>query len=147
MARILHPAFLLPHARKDQATCIAALVQLPGNGHAPDCLGHLDRLRDRRRYPAIKRQWEAAWEQVIPFFAFPPEVRKVIYTTDEIVKTAPAVDCLVARIAGFLHLRPSLPERRRGQDAVPHWTNDLDRAEHRHILTPEEPRATADVIG
>jgi len=34
-----------------------------------------------RQYPAIKRQWEAAREQVIPFFAFPPEVRKVIYTT------------------------------------------------------------------
>ena len=37
-----------------------------------------------RKYPAIKRQWEAAWEQVIPFFAFPPEVRKVIYTTNMI---------------------------------------------------------------
>ena len=35
-----------------------------------------------RQYPAIKRQWDAAWEQVIPFFAFPPEVRKVIYTTN-----------------------------------------------------------------
>jgi putative transposase len=35
-------------------------------------------------YPAIKRQWEAAWEQVIPFFAFAPEVRKVIYTTNMI---------------------------------------------------------------
>ena len=37
-----------------------------------------------RRYPAIKRQWESAWEHVIPFFAFPPEVRKVIYTTNMI---------------------------------------------------------------
>jgi putative transposase len=37
-----------------------------------------------RRYPAIKRQWETAWEQVIPFFAFPPEVRRVIYTTNMI---------------------------------------------------------------
>jgi putative transposase len=37
-----------------------------------------------RRYPAIRRQWEAAWEQVIPFFAFPPEVGKVIYTTNMI---------------------------------------------------------------
>jgi putative transposase len=37
-----------------------------------------------RQYPAIKRHWEAAWEQVIPFFAFPPEVRKVIYTTNMI---------------------------------------------------------------
>src|SRR5262245_42408514 len=37
-----------------------------------------------RQYPAIKRQWETAWEQVIPFCAFPPEVRKVIYTTNMI---------------------------------------------------------------
>ena len=37
-----------------------------------------------RQYPAIKRQWDAAWEQVIPFFAFEPEVRKVIYTTNMI---------------------------------------------------------------
>jgi putative transposase len=32
-----------------------------------------------RQYPAIKRQWEAAWEQVTPFFAFPPEVRKALH--------------------------------------------------------------------
>ena len=37
-----------------------------------------------RQYPAIRRQWDAAWEQVIPFFAFPPEVRTVIYTTNMI---------------------------------------------------------------
>ncbi|HVV75237.1 MAG TPA: IS256 family transposase [Mycobacteriales bacterium] len=35
-------------------------------------------------YPAIKRQWENAWEHVIPFFAFAPEVRRVIYTTNMI---------------------------------------------------------------
>ena len=37
-----------------------------------------------RAYPAIRRQWDKAWEQVIPFFAFRPEVRKVIYTTNMI---------------------------------------------------------------
>jgi putative transposase len=37
-----------------------------------------------RQYPAIKRHWDAAWEQVIPFFAFPPQVRKAIYTTNMI---------------------------------------------------------------
>ena len=37
-----------------------------------------------RQYPAIRRQWDAAWEQVIPFFAFPPEVRRVIYSTNMI---------------------------------------------------------------
>ncbi|MBA3524095.1 MAG: IS256 family transposase, partial [Geodermatophilaceae bacterium] len=35
-------------------------------------------------YPAIKRHWDQAWEHVIPFFAFGPEVRKVIYTTNMI---------------------------------------------------------------
>ena len=37
-----------------------------------------------QQYPAIRRQWEAAWEHVIPFFAFAPEVRKVIYSTNMI---------------------------------------------------------------
>ncbi len=37
-----------------------------------------------RQYPGIRRTWKAAWEQVIPFFAFSPEVRKVLYTTNMI---------------------------------------------------------------
>ena len=44
----------------------------------------LDAFADRweRRYPAIVRLWRARWEQFIPFLAFPPEVRRVIYTTN-----------------------------------------------------------------
>ncbi len=34
------------------------------------------------RYPAIVRLWRAHWEQFTPFLAFPPEVRRVIYTTN-----------------------------------------------------------------
>jgi transposase-like protein len=34
------------------------------------------------RYPAIIRLWRAHWEEFIPFLAFPPEVRRVIYTTN-----------------------------------------------------------------
>ena len=37
-----------------------------------------------QRYPAIIRQWRNAWEQFIPFLAFPPEIRKIIYTTNAI---------------------------------------------------------------
>ncbi|MBK8959207.1 MAG: IS256 family transposase [Proteobacteria bacterium] len=36
------------------------------------------------KYPTIARSWRRAWEHVIPFFAFPPEVRRVIYTTNAI---------------------------------------------------------------
>jgi putative transposase len=36
------------------------------------------------RYPAIIRLWRSAWEQFTPFLAFPPEIRRVVYTTNAI---------------------------------------------------------------
>ena len=36
------------------------------------------------KYPTIADSWNRAWEHVIPFFAFPPPVRRVIYTTNVI---------------------------------------------------------------
>ena len=35
-------------------------------------------------YPLIAKSWRANWQRVIPFFAYPPEIRKVIYTTNAI---------------------------------------------------------------
>jgi putative transposase len=37
-----------------------------------------------RRYPAAVATWENAWERFIPFLAFPPELRRIIYTTNSI---------------------------------------------------------------
>ena len=37
-----------------------------------------------RKYPPIAQSWRRNWEAVIPFFAFPDEVRKIIYTTNAI---------------------------------------------------------------
>lgn len=37
-----------------------------------------------QRYPVVAQTWRRAWAQVIPFFNFPPEVRKLIYTTNSI---------------------------------------------------------------
>jgi putative transposase len=34
------------------------------------------------RYPAIVKVWRSHWQEFIPFLAFPPEVRRVIYTTN-----------------------------------------------------------------
>src|SRR5664279_1544126 len=39
-----------------------------------------------RKYEAIGKAWRRAWQEVIPFFAFPREVRRILYTTDEIDK-------------------------------------------------------------
>jgi putative transposase len=37
-----------------------------------------------RKYPAAVQTWEHAWERFIPFLAFPPELRRIIYTTNAI---------------------------------------------------------------
>src|ERR1700752_4955975 len=37
-----------------------------------------------KRYPAIGQAWRRAWEHVVPFFAFPPAIRKMIYTTNAV---------------------------------------------------------------
>ena len=37
-----------------------------------------------KKYPATVRVWRDAWERFIPFLEFPPEVRKIIYTTNSI---------------------------------------------------------------
>ncbi|WP_432190090.1 IS256 family transposase [Streptomyces sp. Tue6028] len=35
-----------------------------------------------QRYPAITRSWRSAWSEFIPYLDFPPEVRKVVYSTN-----------------------------------------------------------------
>ena len=37
-----------------------------------------------QKYPSAVATWERAWEQFVPFLGFPPEVRRVIYTTNAI---------------------------------------------------------------
>jgi putative transposase len=36
------------------------------------------------KYRPIRAMWERQWDRIIPFFAFPPNVRRVIYTTNAI---------------------------------------------------------------
>jgi len=70
--------------RKKVAAQLRLIYGAPSEAAARDALDAWTDSDVGRQYPAIRRQWEAAWEQVTPFFAFPPEVRKVIYTTNMI---------------------------------------------------------------
>ncbi len=36
------------------------------------------------KYPTIVQSWRRAWENVTPFFVFPPDIRRVVYTTNAI---------------------------------------------------------------
>jgi len=35
-------------------------------------------------YPSIAKSWRNNWQRIIPFFDYPPEIRRVIYTTNAI---------------------------------------------------------------
>jgi len=37
-----------------------------------------------KKFPLISKSWRNNWVHIIPFFAFPPEIRKIIYTTNAI---------------------------------------------------------------
>jgi putative transposase len=54
------------------------------------------------KYPAIARLWRGQWERVIPFFAFPEEVRKIVYTTN-------AVESLHMSLRKIIKIRGSFP--------------------------------------
>ena len=49
---------------------------------AAAALDALERGSWGARLPGVVAAWRRAWPQVIPFFAFPPDVRRVIYTTN-----------------------------------------------------------------
>ena len=35
-------------------------------------------------YPTIVKSWRSNWERIVPFFEYPPEIRRIIYTTNAI---------------------------------------------------------------
>ena len=55
-----------------------------------------------RRYPMIASSWRANWERVVPFLDFPPDVRRVIYTTN-------AIESLNSTLRKLLQYRGHFP--------------------------------------
>jgi len=75
--------------------------------HAENADAALLRLEDfeaewGKRYPAIGAAWRRAWQHVIPFFAFAPDIRKMIYTTN-------AVEALNRSLRKIIKTRGSFP--------------------------------------
>jgi hypothetical protein len=81
-----------------------------------------------RKYPATVATWENAWERFIPFLAFPPELRRIIYTTDEIVNPPPWSRVVVGLI--FLLVPRAAWSRRPGAGVK------VERPAGRTTLTP-----------
>jgi putative transposase len=70
--------------RKAAAALLRRVYTASTEDAALDALGAFSDSDLGRRYPGVAATWERAWERFIPFLAFPPEVRKVIYTTNAV---------------------------------------------------------------
>ncbi len=72
---------------KERKAISAALKPIYRADNAEAAAGELDAFDQGewgRKYPGIAQSWRRNWEAVIPFFAFPADVRKIIYTTNAI---------------------------------------------------------------
>ena len=89
---------------KDRKAILPAIKAIYRAENADMALLRLDEFEDEwgRRYPAIGQAWRHAWEHVVPFFAFAPGVRKMIYTTN-------AVEALHRSLRKIIKTRGSFP--------------------------------------
>jgi putative transposase len=70
--------------RKLLAAALRPVYSAASAEAAADALGEFERGNWGRKYPTVTAAWRRAWDRVIPFFAFPPAVRRVVYTTNAI---------------------------------------------------------------
>jgi putative transposase len=76
-------AFVGYRERKAVATDLKAIYTAPGREEGERRLEEFAVKWDSR-YSTISKQWRARWERLAVFFNYPPEIRKVIYTTNAI---------------------------------------------------------------
>ena len=70
----------------DGKAVVAALKAICQSTTVEEALRELDRLEEAwgAKYKAVVRLWRGNWDNIIPFFQFLPEIRKVISTTNAI---------------------------------------------------------------
>jgi len=80
-----------------------------------------------RQFPTVAAAWRRAWSNVIPFFAFPPVVRRVIYTTN-------AIESVNAQLRKIIKTRGHFPSDDAASKliwlALRNITADWSRAAH-----------------
>ena len=71
---------------RERKAVAADLKEIYGAPSAEAASGELKRFEEKwgKPYTTITTLWQRNWERIIPFFAFPAEVRKIIYTTNTV---------------------------------------------------------------
>jgi transposase-like protein len=90
---------------KDRKALAAAIKPIYTATSADAALAELDAFEQGpwgEKFPTVAAAWRRAWDRVIPFFAFPPAIRRVIYTTN-------AIESVNARLRKIIKTRGHFP--------------------------------------
>jgi putative transposase len=88
--------------RKLLAAALRPIYTAPSAEAAADALEEFERGCWGQKYPTVVASWRRAWDRVIPFFAFPPAVRRVVYTTN-------AIESIHSRLRKIIKTRGHFP--------------------------------------
>ena len=88
--------------RRSLAQAIKPIYTAPSAEAAEAELDAFERGPWGQKFPTVVGAWRRAWDKVIPFFAFPPAVRKVVYTTN-------AIESINARLRKIIKTRGHFP--------------------------------------
>jgi putative transposase len=68
--------------RRSLASALKGIYGAPTEEAALAALEALEASALGQRFPTVTASWRRAWTHVVPFFAFPPTIRRVLYTTN-----------------------------------------------------------------
>ena len=88
--------------RKPLAAALRTIYTAPSADLAAAALDAFEYGEWGQRFPTIVAAWRRAWTRVTPFFAFPPEIRRVLYTTN-------ALESVHARLRKIIKTRGHFP--------------------------------------
>jgi transposase-like protein len=115
---------------KDRKLLAAAIKPIYTAASAEAAQSELDAFEQGawgQKFPTVVAAWRRAWDRVIPFFAFPPAVRRVIYTTN-------AIESINARLRKIIKTRGHFPSDDAASKliwlALRNITADWSRAAH-----------------
>jgi putative transposase len=113
--------------RKALATAIKPIYTAVNADAAETALNEFEAGAWGQKFPTVVSAWRRVWDKVIPFFAFPPEVRRVIYTTN-------AIESVNARLRKIIKTRGHFPSDDAATKliwlALRNITQDWSRASH-----------------
>src|ERR1700710_2398801 len=100
---------------KDRKALATALRPIYGAASAEAALVALDAFEAGvwgQKFPTVVAAWRRAWDRIIPFFAFPPAIRRVIYTTN-------AIESVNARLRKIIKTRGHFPSDDAASKLIP----------------------------